>query len=421
VAQEANVTITGNSSANLAEHDDRHIIDLDAFRHPGSSPNCEIALRHAANGNFVFPCNPDPGPEQKRPLFGLSWPAGSTTDEDQIKQWWRDRPDALPAIDCGKSGLLVIDPDRKHSIDGVKAWTDLVIQNGGKPEDWPVSHTPNNGQRVFFRQPDGEAPGNRKGDLPKGMEVRGDGGYVIAPGTRLSDGRVYQYDGPPIRADRLQQPPRWLIDTIRGGRHRGNPSHLLYLNGGSRERAYARAALDKASAELAASLPGNRNETLNAKAFSMGRMVGAGWLDRAEVADALWQASGQNGLLADKGSNSVQATLASGLEAGIREPHAPLSDDGWSPRAERSAPPPEGNSKPHRRLTVIDPATWQGQPKPERAWIVRDMIPASTVSLLAGDGAIGKSILGLMLGTARALGRDWIGTVPSRQNPVSVR
>ena len=64
-------------------------------------------------------------------------------------------------------------------------------------------------------------------------------------------------------------------------------------------------------------------------------------------------------------------------------------------------------------LQVINPVQWTGSPVPDREWIVRDMIPAKTVTLLSGDGAVGKSTLALQLATARALGRDWIGTVPT--------
>ncbi len=64
-------------------------------------------------------------------------------------------------------------------------------------------------------------------------------------------------------------------------------------------------------------------------------------------------------------------------------------------------------------LKVINPWGWRDKPVPEREWIVRDWIPAKTVTLLSGDGAIGKSTLALQLATARALGRDWIGTVPT--------
>ncbi|WP_420971513.1 AAA family ATPase [Bradyrhizobium sp. B120] len=65
------------------------------------------------------------------------------------------------------------------------------------------------------------------------------------------------------------------------------------------------------------------------------------------------------------------------------------------------------------QLKIINPVLWRDQPVPEREWIVRDWIPAKTVSLLSGDGAVGKSTLALQLGAARALDRDWIGTMPA--------
>ncbi len=64
-------------------------------------------------------------------------------------------------------------------------------------------------------------------------------------------------------------------------------------------------------------------------------------------------------------------------------------------------------------LKVINPVQWRDDPVPAREWIVRDWIPAKTVTLLSGDGAVGKSTLALQLGAARALGRDWIGTIPT--------
>lgn len=64
-------------------------------------------------------------------------------------------------------------------------------------------------------------------------------------------------------------------------------------------------------------------------------------------------------------------------------------------------------------LKVINPVTWRDKPVPEREWIVRDMIPAKTVTLLGGDGAAGKTTAGLQLGAARALARDWFGTMPT--------
>lgn len=61
---------------------------------------------------------------------------------------------------------------------------------------------------------------------------------------------------------------------------------------------------------------------------------------------------------------------------------------------------------------IINPADWEGLPVPPREWIVRDLIPHKTVTLLYGDGAADKSLLTMQLAAARALARDWIGLLP---------
>jgi len=59
---------------------------------------------------------------------------------------------------------------------------------------------------------------------------------------------------------------------------------------GARERAYAAKALKGNAAELAETEDGSRNNKLNAIAYRMGRMIGAGWIERAEVESALEEA-----------------------------------------------------------------------------------------------------------------------------------
>ena len=58
-------------------------------------------------------------------------------------------------------------------------------------------------------------------------------------------------------------------------------------DGSWRGEAYAAAALQGAVAEVGAAPNGKRNETLNAVAFRLGRMIGRGWIDEKTVADAL--------------------------------------------------------------------------------------------------------------------------------------
>src|SRR5262249_47100688 len=61
---------------------------------------------------------------------------------------------------------------------------------------------------------------------------------------------------------------------------------------------------------------------------------------------------------------------------------------------------------------IINPVFWEGVPIPERQWIVPDYIPAEVVTMLSGDGGLGKSLLALQLAVGRALAKEWIGLLP---------
>jgi RecA-family ATPase len=64
---------------------------------------------------------------------------------------------------------------------------------------------------------------------------------------------------------------------------------------------------------------------------------------------------------------------------------------------------------PSPSLPYIDLAL---DPIPPRDWLVLDRIPMRNVSMLSGEGAMGKSILLMQLAGAAVLGRDWVGTLP---------
>jgi RecA-family ATPase len=93
---------------------------------------------------------------------------------------------------------------------------------------------------------------------------------------------------------------------------------------------------------------------------------------------------------------------------GAHAPFAPL--DEAAPERE-----PSELGRPPRAAEpdwLIDPTAWEGIEVPQREWIVPMYVPHPTVTLLYGDGAVGKSLLGLQLGAARALAREWIGLLP---------
>jgi hypothetical protein len=67
----------------------------------------------------------------------------------------------------------------------------------------------------------------------------------------------------------------------------------------------------------------------------------------------------------------LDSLMEFGDPAPLERPERPGADPGW----------------------LINPAEWEGQPIPPREWIVPQYVPHPTVTLLYGDGAVGKSLL----------------------------
>ena len=141
------------------------------------------AIALAQKGMAVFPCRP----QDKRPATanGLK---DATTDLDIIRQWWRQEPQFNLAIATGAvSGIFVVD------IDGLDAEVELrrlEAEHGGFPST--VEAITARGRHVYFRSP--ETPvRNSASKIAPGIDVRGDGGYVLAPPSIHPSGRRYEW------------------------------------------------------------------------------------------------------------------------------------------------------------------------------------------------------------------------------------
>lgn len=77
--------------------------------------------------------------------------------------------------------------------------------------------------------------------------------------------------------------------------------------------------------------------------------------------------------------------------------------------AQKPADPVSGSASD---LPYVCPAAWQGMAVPQRAWWLPDLIPMRQVTIINGDGGVGKSLLALQLGVAGALGIETLGTCP---------
>src|SRR5262245_44104656 len=298
---------------------------------PAENPNLTAALSLAAAGLPVFPAGSD-----KRPLL-VGWQEKASAEQKQIRRWWDSHPTALPAIVVGRAALVVIDCDRHPGgNDGIKAFNQLVSANDATLANVPMTKTARGGAHLFFRQPSGVPLGNGRGDLPDGIDVRGAGGFVIAPGAMLPDGKQWQSaTGKPSLADAykagtIPELPQWLADIIRpSGRSNGGTARIFdngETNNSCRGQAYATAALDGAVAELSIAPTGKRNETLNAVAFRMGKMVARDWIDEKTVTDALLGACDANKYLREHGHRTTMKTIESGIQAGKKQPYPDLPD-----------------------------------------------------------------------------------------------
>lgn len=148
------------------------------------------ALEYAQMGFAIFPL----WPGKKTPITDNGVHAASK-DTEVIKGWWKAYPDANIGIACGagSGGLMVIDIDTKHGIDGNDSLYEWEQDNGKLPEPTVRCITPSGGSHIYYRVDRKE--GNRAGVLP-GIDIRCDGGYVVAPPS-VFNGNRYEWEFDP--------------------------------------------------------------------------------------------------------------------------------------------------------------------------------------------------------------------------------
>lgn len=151
---------------------------------------CDKALALARRGLAVFPLIPG----SKRPLHKGGHNA-ATTEAWEIEVWWAQEPNANIGIypDACDPALIVIDvegPDG-HDITGLDKAARLNA-DGALPLTLSVT-TPSGGRHLYYQAPErgAYASGTR---IAPGIDVRAHGGYVVAAGSRLADGREYGWE-----------------------------------------------------------------------------------------------------------------------------------------------------------------------------------------------------------------------------------
>ena len=131
---------------------------------------------------------------------------GATTKPEQIRAWWGQWPDANVAVATG-AGLVVIDIDPRHG--GDDTLVDLRAKLGELPDT--VEALTGGGGRHIYLATKVEVR-NSANVLGEGVDVRGEGGYVVAAPSSHASGRVYAWEASsrPDEIDVEPVPDAWL-------------------------------------------------------------------------------------------------------------------------------------------------------------------------------------------------------------------
>ncbi|MFI6485724.1 bifunctional DNA primase/polymerase [Nonomuraea sp. NPDC050663] len=283
----------------------------------------------------------------------------ATTDAERITDWWTRSSQSGVGVACGPAGLVVIDidahrdavPDRGHLLPGIPIPEEvdlaglasgyhtlgLLAALRGAPDPAHDTNTlrvrtPSGGLHVWYRTnvPLLCSAGSNSGRaLAWQVDIRASGGYIIAPGTRTTNGTYTAVDDcrqpqllplwllkELVRTGHLRQPdqpapstprvpPRALQALIRAGGRRGTALRTLD------------AVLEGITACSAVPEGAAFTTKLNRAAYTVGGLVAAGYVTQAEAESLLTEAADY----ARPGQHRrCQSIIRSGLAAGARRP-----------------------------------------------------------------------------------------------------
>src|SRR5581483_2759319 len=262
----------------------------------------KAALDYAERGLSVIPIKP----QAKQPLIKWKPYRGRRATPNEIRAWLRQWPDANIGIVTGAiSGIVVLDCDSDDAMAFARQW--------GLPELAPRVKT-GNGWHIYFAH-----PGYRVRNFVKqdgdAIDLRGDGGFIVAPPSVHPSGSAYRWE---LKADDLPPIPDWLAQIIaekpkKPTQQNGNGHNPQAYSGTT---PYARAALQAELEKLRNTPEGSRNDQLNRSAYNVFRLMAGGDLPEDETYSAVYGVALETGLEHDE----ITATLNSALEAAKKNP-----------------------------------------------------------------------------------------------------
>src|SRR5215210_7230560 len=225
--------------------DHQHSVSTHITPRPSRSLLLKAALRYAEKGKPVFPCKQDKRPAipkcpeaKERGLVGKELARhartcsrgghgfhDATTDRSRVTAWWNRWPNANIGMPTGESsGVFVMDVDRLEALEEL----------GGALPETLIVRTPSGGLHFYFQHVEGVT--NSPGGLPNGIDLRGEGGYVLLPPSATAEGSyVVEHQA------EVEEAPEWLLELLRAkpspekpprkGRRRGRGGAVRWTEG----------------------------------------------------------------------------------------------------------------------------------------------------------------------------------------------
>ena len=244
-------------------------------------------------GLYVFPCKA----RGKKPAI-KTWKENASKDPAVIKAWCK-RTAANIGLPTGtKNNIWVLDIDQKSG--GLETLEALEAEHG-KFNTFTVK-TGGGGYHFYFLH---HAGIKNSANILSGVDIRGEGGYVIAAGSVHENGTAYEIinDIDPVQA------PEWLLKLIEEKKQQ--PAKKA----AGKTTDYGRGVLLNQFDAVINAAVGNRNSTLNVAAFVVGQYIASGEIEENEGVSTLETAGTEAGLDAEE----IKKTIKSGIDGGKKK------------------------------------------------------------------------------------------------------
>lgn len=317
------------------------------------------ALFYAKKGWYVFPL----ASSTKFPLAGSSGLDDATLDEAKIREWWARNPTANVAVNCGMSGLVVLDVDtnpRKGKVGGNSLFA--LIGDDFSLIDTLNSHTWSNGSHYFYR---GECESSQS-KLGKDLDIKAKGGYVVLPPSTIYEDGItgwYRWE----KGDGEKYPIAPFPDLFRPKTSKDQPSVR----------------------EVTQIAEGSRNAELTRRA-GLYRRIGMS----PSAIDAALRVDNQTMCSTPLPEREI-ASIARSVGR-------------YAPDPKASAPPP-ASLAPQNGGEIMSDDDFLSKVEVEVNWQVEGFVQKSGLILLAALPKVGKSDLARNMAKAVATGGDFLG------------